>query len=358
MISPVAEPCPQEYAGRQGCGIFNRRAGTGALLAAFLLILSLAAVVPGLSGAEPDGRYAILLTGVSGDPDLQKMYLKEIQRLHSVLVGPLSFPRDHVIVLFDDPEKDPDLIGYESTRRGLEEASLELTRRVKASDVVFVFIDGHGSYDGKTYKLNLVGPDPTAWELAEILYSIPAGRFVVVNATSCSGGALQALSGDDKIVITATKSGMEGNLTHMGGFFIDSLENNAADANKDDRVSVLETFLYTIRKVEDNYRNEDKIQTEHAVLEDNGDGRGQSDPGPETGEGLLARTTYFNRAAGGKVPEAVTDEQRKIMLRVWELEEQVEALKYRKAEMPQSDYEKKLEELLLKLARTNAKLPE
>ena len=191
-----------------------------------------------------------------------------------------------------------------------------------------------------------------------MLYSIPAGRFVVVNATSCSGGALQALSGDDKIVITATKSGMEGNLTHMGGFFIDSLENNAADANKDDRVSVLETFLYTIRKVESYYKDEDKLQTEHAVLEDNGDGQGQADPGPATGEGLLARTTYFNRAAGGKVPEAVTDEQRKIMLRVWELEEQIEALKYRKAEMPQSDYEKKLEELLLKLARTNAKLPE
>ena len=125
MISPVAESRPQVYAGRRGRRIFDRWAGTGVLPAVFLLILSLAAAVPDLSGAEPDGRYAILLTGASGDPDLQKMYLEEIQKLHSILVGPLSFPRDHVIVLFDDPEKNPELIRYKSTRRGLEEACLE-----------------------------------------------------------------------------------------------------------------------------------------------------------------------------------------------------------------------------------------
>jgi len=46
------------------------------------------------------------------------------------------------------------------------------------------------------------------------------------------------------------------------------------------------------------------------------------------------------------------------MLEVWELENQIEELKYGKTEMSPADYEKKLEELLLKLARTNAKLPE
>ncbi|MBN2321575.1 MAG: caspase family protein [Acidobacteria bacterium] len=331
---------------------------SGSLWLTFLLILSFAATAPAVSGDERDPRYAILLAGVSGDPALQKMYLEEIQKLHSILVGPLGFPRDQVIVLFDNPELDPERIRYRSTRQGLGEACLHLSQRVKKSDLVFVFIDGHGSYDGKTYKLNLVGPDTTAWELAEILYSIPAGRFIVVNATSCSGGGLQALSGGDRIVITATRSGMENNLAHMGGYFVESLENNAADSDKNDRVSVLEAFIYTNRKVEDYYKNEDKLQTEHPVLEDNGDGQGQSDPNPETREGLLARTTFLSRPPGRETLGAITDDQRKIMLEAWELEEQIEALKYKKAEMPRADYERKLEELLLNLARTNAKLPE
>jgi hypothetical protein len=346
-------------AGTQGSRMLGKPARSGARLAAVLLILSFIAAVPILSGAEPDGRYAILLAGASGDPDYQKMYLEEIQKLYSILTDSLGFPRDHVAVLFDDPEKDPGLIGYPSTRKGLEQACLDLSQRVKNSDLVFVFIDGHGSFDGKTYKLNLVGnPDPTAWELAETLYSIPAGRFVVVNATSCSGGSLPALSGDGKVVITATKSGQEGNQTHMGGFFVDSLENNAADANKDDRVSLLEAFSYTNLKVEDYYKNEGNIKTEHAVLDDNGDAQGQSDPSPENKEGLLARTTFLDRGVRPEVLAAGTAEQQKLALQVRELEKQIEALKYRKDEMPQADYEKQLEELLLELARTNAKLRE
>jgi len=324
--------------------------------AIFLLILSLIATVPSLAGTEPDPRHAILLVGATGDPDLQKMYLEEIQKLHSILTGPLAFPRDQVIVLFDEPEMDTERIRYKSTREGLEEACLSLSRRVKKSDLVFVFIDGHGSYDGKTYKLCLAGPDITAWELADILYSIPAERFVVVNATSSSGGGLEALSGEGKIVVTATASGRESNQTLMGGYFVESLENNSADSDKDSRVSVLEAFIYAIRKVEEYYKNEGNLQTEHAVLEDTGDGRGQRDPNPENKEGLLARTTFFDMDAGSEDLESITPEQQELVLEAWELEKRIEALKYRKDEMPEADYEKSLEELLLKLARINAKL--
>jgi len=344
--------------GKQKSTIRKKPASVGPVLAAFLVLLSLMAAVPSVSGTEPDGRYAIILVGVSGDSDLQKMYLEEIRKLHSVLVGPLGFPRDQVIVLFDDPEMDPDLIRHKSTLKGLEETSLDLSNRLEKPDMVFVFIEGHGSFDGKTYKLNLVGPDPTAWEVADILYSIPAGRFIVVNTTNCSGGSLPALSGNGKIVITATKSGMENNMTHMGRYFVESLDNNAADSDKDERMSVLETFIYTNKKVEEYYKNEGNLQTEHSVLEDNGDGEGQSDPTPENKEGLLARTTFFNRDDQSEALKTLTEEQQKIVLEAWELEKRIEALKYQKAEIPQADYEQKLEELLLELARTNAKLPE
>ncbi len=343
-------------AGQRQCEIYRKLPVPVCGLAAFLLTLSLLVSVPTALGTENDGRHAVLLVGASGDPDLQAMYLEEIRKLHSILTGTLDFPQDQVVVLFDDPEMDPDLIRHKSTRKGLEDALQNLSNRVKREDLVFVFIEGHGSYDGKTYKLNLVGPDPTAWELAAILYSIPAERFVVVNATNSSGGSLPALSGEGKIVITATKSGNEKNQTHMGRYFVESLENNAADSDKDNRVSVMESFSYSKLKVEEYYKNEGNLQTEHGMLDDNGDARGQSDPNPESAEGLLARTTFFNRGAGTDAPEAFTPEQRKLALQAWELEEQIEALIYEKADMPRSEYEKKLEELLLKLARINEKL--
>ena len=328
----------------------------GHRLSTLLLMMSFVFSGPIVYGTEPEGRYAILLVGVSGDPNLQKMYLEEARNLHAALTGPLGFPRDRVIVLFEDPEMDPDLIRHKSTREGFEEACQHLSSRAKTSDLVFVFIEGHGSYDGKTYKLNLAGPDPTARELAEILYSIPAGRFVVVNATNSSGGSMGALSGEGKIIITATKSGMEKNQTHMGRYFVESLENNAADSNKDDRVSVLEAFLYTKRKVEDYYKNEGNLQTEHSILDDTGDARGQSDPNPESEEGLLARTTFFDSRARTDPMKPATAEQQRLAIEARDLESQIEALKYAKAEMSRADYEKKLEELLIQLARINEKL--
>jgi hypothetical protein len=322
------------------------------LLAIVLILVAFQAAY----GAERDSRWAILLAGVSGNPDLQKMYLKEIRDLHSLLVGPLGFQSDHVVVLFDDPEMDSGLVQYKSTRQGIEEACLSIATRADEADLVFVFIEGHGSYDGKIYKLNLVGPDPTDEELAEILYSIPAERFVVVNATNCSGGSLRALSRKGKIVMTATKSGMEKNQTHMGKYFIDAFRENAADSDKNGRVSISEAFSYTSQKVEEYYVSQDNLQTEHSVLDDNGDARGQSVLTPESGEGLLSRTTFLDSGNQEDSLESLTPEQQKLALEAREVELQIEALKYDKEEMAEAEYEQKLEALLVRLARINAKL--
>jgi len=321
------------------------------LLTAFLLVLPAKA-------ADREGRWAILLAGVSGEPGLQKQYLKEISDLRALLEGPLEFPRSQIVVLFDDPSKDPGLIQYKSTRENLQQVFRDLADRVKKDDLVIFFIEGHGDYDGKTYKLNLVGTDPTADELAAMIYSIPARNFVVINATSCSGGSLQALSRKGTVVITATKSGMEKNLTHLGRFFVDAFKNNAADSDKNGRVSILEAFSYASQKVEAYYEGEGSLQTEHPVLDDNGDAQAQSKPSPENGEGLFARTTFLDVGTQALLKDGLTPEQQKLTLEAQEVEKQIEALKYAKNQMQEADYEKKLEELFLRLARINARLCE
>ena len=307
-------------------------------------------------GADRDGRWAILIAGSSGDADLQKAYLRELKDLRSVLEGSLGFPRDQIVVLFDDPSKDSALIQRQSTLAALQAVCRDFGARVRKEDLVFVFIEGHGAYDGKVYKLNLVGPDPTADELASMLYSIPAQRFVIVNATNCSGGSIPTLSRKGMIVITSTKSGMEKNLTHFGQHFVDAFKSNAADSDKNGRVSMAEAFLYASRKVEEYYKNEGSLQTEHPVLDDNGDGQGQSNPTPENGEGLLARMTFLDNGISSADRANLSIEQQKLASEARDLEMQIEALKYEKGKMPEADYEKKLEALLLRLAQINARL--
>ena len=309
------------------------------------------------TAAERDGRWAILISGVSGDPELQQIYLKEINDLYSVLTDSLGFPRSQVSVLFEDPSKNPGIIQRKSTRDELQSLCRDFAARVQKNDLIFVFIEGHGNYDGKAYKLNLVGPDPTAEDLAAMLYSIPAQRFIIMNATNCSGGSIPALSREGTIIITATKSGMETNQTHAAQFFIDAFKNNAADSDKNGRVSLMEAFSYTKKKVEEYFQAGDNLQTEHTVLDDNGDGKAQNQPLPENGEGLIAKTTFLDAGVPVLNRAGLTPEQQKLAAEAQSIETQIETLKYAKAGMPETDYEKKLEELLVKLAQINAKLP-
>jgi hypothetical protein len=321
-----------------------------------MLALALSSIAA--KGVEREDRWAILVVGSSGDADLRKKYLKEIADLYEMLAGPLAMPKDRIAVLFDEPSQNTDLIQYKSTLENLQIVFRNIAGRVNKDDRVFLFIEGHGSYDGKAYKLNLDGPDLTAEDLSAALSSIPARQFILVNATNSSGGSLQALSGEGRIIITATKSGMEKNQAHLGRFFIDAFKENAADSDKNGRVSIIEAFFFASRKVEDYYNSDGSLQTEHPVLDDNGDAQAQSKPSPENGEGLIARSTFLDSGIDSGKHKGLTAEQEEMARAAQEIEKQVEALKYAKGKMPEAEYEKRLEELLLKLAQINAKLPQ
>ena len=99
--------------------------------------------------------------------------------------------------------------------------------------------------------------------------------------------------------MTATRSGAEHFTTLFGGFFIDALTSEAADADKNKRVSVLEAFKFAKTEVARAYEREGLLATEHALLDDDGDKEGSADPsatghgreeqGRQGGGGPLAR---------------------------------------------------------------------
>jgi hypothetical protein len=309
----------------------------------------------GQSVPAADSRWAILVFGSSGDPELQKRYLKELSELRALLEGPLGMPRGQIVALFDDPKLNSDQIQHQSTKENLAKVCKEIAARSGVEDTVFVFLEGHGSFDGKAYTLNLIGPDPTAEELAAILYSVPARRFLVVNSTSCSGASLEALSGRGRVVVAATKSGNEKIVTRLAGFFIEAFEGGNADVDKNSRVSIYEAFDYAAHKVEEHYTKEGSLPTEHPVLSDNGDAQPLSLAAAGARSNLLARSSYLDRGspllAGGTSPESQA-----LAKEAQSLEKQIELLKSAKDELAEAEYMKRLEELLLKLAEAQARL--
>src|SRR5262249_10438524 len=127
---------------------------------------------------------------------------------------------------------------------------------------------GHGTFDGSEYKFNLPGPDISAPELAVLLNRIPATRQLIVNMTSASGGSLDALKKDNRVIIAATKSGTEKNATVFSRFWVEALRDPAADTDKNQVITALEAFKYAQAKTTAFFTDQKHLATEHAQLED------------------------------------------------------------------------------------------
>ncbi len=220
-----------------------------------------------------------------------------------------------------------------------------------------VFI-GHGTFDKKTARFNLAGPDVTANELAEWLK--PLSRPVaVIDCSACSAPFLTILSAEKRTVITATKTGGEENFARFGEFLSQAIDDPSADLDKDDQTSLWEAYLKASRRTEEFYQADGRLQTEHALLDDNGDKQGtRADifQGLQLKDGISASQPTDGAFAHQwhLVPSprdaGLTAEVRR---RRDEIELQIVRLRTQKQKLAEDDYYDKLEQLLVELARWN-----
>ena len=240
----------------------------------------------------------------------------------------------------------PARFGFSELLSGLPPAPQEL----------WIVLLGHGTFDGKEAKFNMAGPDLSAAQAAELLRPIQR-PLVLINCTSASAPFIPALAAPNRIVITATRSGFEENYAHFGRFLSTSIASLSADIDKDDQVSLLEAFLAASHRTEEFYKTEKRLATEHALIDDNGDGKGtaasffrgvrpvaKSDDDTPL-DGFRAHQVYF-------VPNAdealLTADQR---ARRNELEQKLESMRPLKKSMPEAQYLEAIEPILLELGR-------
>jgi hypothetical protein len=112
-------------------------------------------------------------------------------------------------------------------------------------------------------------------------------RQLVVNMTSASGGALDTLGKENRVVITATKSGTEKNATVFARYWVEALRDAAADTDKNESVSALEPFRYADSKTVV-FSDSQKVGHRARDAGHIGARQGVRAPSTENGQGKLA----------------------------------------------------------------------
>lgn len=290
--------------------------------------LSVAMLVMCLTPARCMGdNFALVVSGAAGGD----AYAKKYDGWRTTMAGALKalgYADDHVVTLSN------------ASRDQIQRALRGWLPALTKEDVLFVMLIGHGTSEGDVAKFNLVGPDMTAREFADLLKPF-AGRLVFVNTTSSSFPFLRQLARPGRIVITATDSIAQEFETVFPEFFVKAFSDPAADSDKDGRVSVFEAFVYASANVRSWFDRQNRLPTERALLDDDGDGVGREARNPAP-DGAAAKLTYLQPP-----PLAASDPRARRQL---EIESAIADLKARRTTMSPDAYDAELERLLTDLA--------
>lgn len=243
-----------------------------------------------------------------------------------LLQGPLGYAEANVLVLAEEEFAG----ARRRTRENVRAAIADLRKRATKDDVVLVVLVGHGSgNDVGDAKFNLIGPDLGAAEWGELPRPMP-GRLGLhqrrQRQRAVPAGAVGAQSRGDHQPFSG-----ETFETVFPQFLLEAYRNNGADLDKNDCVSVFEAFAFISSRVREWFEQRAQLATEHAVLDDNGDGVGRLID-DEGADGLLARLTYLR--ADPPIQDTGNPERTAMLRRRAELNTQLEELRARKNTMP------------------------
>jgi hypothetical protein len=295
------------------------------------------------AGDEPRTTVMVVV-GAEGTEEYGRQFRKWAERWKEAAVRGTA---ETTMIGLDGPAETTD-------RERLQKRLAEMAG--PSPEPLWLVLIGHGTFDGKTARFNLRGPDVSAGELAGWLKALTR-PLAIVNCASCSGPFLNELSGPDRVVITATKSGHEANIARFGDYISSAIGDPKADLDKDEQVSLLEAYLLASAGVREFYAQEGRLATEHALLDDNGDRLGTP---ADWFKGVRAvkmakngarpdglRASQFHLVSGPRETQLPPEARQ----RRDQIEQDLARLRERKKELSEDDYFQQLEPLLIELSR-------
>jgi hypothetical protein len=227
----------------------------------------------------PRQRHALILCGHPGDAEHVKAFAETVRKLGDGLAKTVGIPpeRQHVVFGADKPKDLPNAAGP-ATREAVAEAVAAVRKRVAPEDGLWVIVLGHAHHDGRQMWWNLPGPDLSAAEFGKLFADLNCREQVFVMTTSLSGYFVKPLARRDRVVIAATEADAETNETTFPAVFAQTLATGLDpaehDFDKDGKLTLFDLYVAVAKEVAGNYASAEQVATEHAQLDDDGDGVG------------------------------------------------------------------------------------
>jgi hypothetical protein len=292
--------------------------------------------------------FLLIVVGLAGDPEHGELFRKW-GATFAESSERLGVTADRLVYLVDEPAEENKRVTGGATREAITQAFQSFAQQAGPDDVVFVTLIGHGTFGGGVAKFNLRGPDMAPADFDALLKTLKTKQIIFVNTSSASGPFVEELSGPGRTIVTATRNGAEQYATLFGGPFIEALTSEAADSDKNRRVSILEAFNFAKAEVERAYKREGLLQTEHALLDDDGDKTGTQVITAATTDGRTAAIQSLGSVDGGAGP--IDPKLASLYAERRDLERRLEGLRLLKASMEPARYTSELEQLALDIAR-------
>ncbi len=297
--------------------------------------------------------FIVVVSGIGGEAVYSERFKHWAMTMLDAAESRLGIPRERAIYLAENEEGVSERIDGRSLKTELSKVLSRVATASEVGDTVLVLLIGHGSARRDEALFNLPGPDLTARELDAMLEELAERRLVIVNGAPSSAPFIKALSRPDRVVITATASASERYHTLFIDHFVAAFADDGADTDKNTRVSMLEAFEYARREVQRRYKAEGRLQSEHALLDDNGDGEASLEVDRAAADGALARTVYLDTISPLAVGADAAGALAELLAERAAIEQRIEALKAQKQQFETAVYEDRLEALLVELALTH-----
>lgn len=241
-----------------------------------LLASAIRADDPPADAKVPPTRWAVIVSGLPGDDEHAARFDEITGQWTQWLTQTLDFDAERVLLLKGKAGGN----GRAATRESLQALFAKLATDVQESDAVWVFFLGHASYDGNRAFFHIPGPDPDAAEIARWLAPLKAREQVIWLTHASSGWFVKSIARPQRMVIAATAADFEFNETEFPAAFaaVTKRSLEELDSDQSGKVSMMELFAALVSETEAQFKLDSRVPTEHAQLDDDGDGRGTELP--------------------------------------------------------------------------------
>jgi hypothetical protein len=228
----------------------------------------------------PERAWLAIIVGHPGDEEYEEQFADVADRVAAAARDRLGLDDERILIWSRATVDDPPEVGEfqgPATRDALDRGLAALRGQLDRDSELWVLVLGHAHAHGARAQLNLPGPDVDAKEIAGWFAEFPCRRSVFLLTTPLSGRFLEALSAPGRVIIAAAAAD-EINGTIFPLALAAQLE-SLGRADGDQAAgrwtgTLLDFFRSLVSDVSARYEADELIPTEHAQLDDNGDGRG------------------------------------------------------------------------------------